>query len=90
MTSLSRSTIRRLKKLPQIPSVWEGDRRPFSPSTNGEDSEEQNECILWVDAHEGIVRSMDVVNSQTGPEAVVRTLVRAIESPHTPANPARP
>ena len=90
MTSLSRSTIRRLKKLPQIPSVWEGDRRPFSPSTNGEDSEEQNECILWVDAHEGIVRSMDVVNSQTGPEAVVRTLVRAIESPHNPAKPARP
>ena len=90
MTSLSRSTIRRLKKLPQIPSVWEGDRRPFSPSTNGEDSQEQNECILWVDAHEGIVRSMDVVNSQAGPEAVVRTLVRAIESPHNPAKPARP
>lgn len=90
MTSLSRSTIRRLKKLPQIPSVWEGDRRPFSSPTSGEDSPEQNECILWVDAHEGIVRSMDVVNSQAGPEAVVRTLMRAIESPHNRAKPARP
>ena len=90
MTSLSRSTIRRLKKLPQIPSVWEGDRRPFSSPTSGEDSQEQNECILWVDASEGIVRSMDVVNSQAGPEAVVRTLMRAIESPHNPAKPARP
>lgn len=90
MTSLSRSTIRRLKKLPQIPSVWEGDRRPFSSSTSGEDSQEQNECIIWVDAHEGVVRSMDVVNSQAGPEAVVRTLMRAIESPHNPARPARP
>ncbi|BAY86973.1 hypothetical protein NIES267_64840 [Calothrix parasitica NIES-267] len=89
MISLSRSTIRRLKKLPQITSVWEGDRRPFS-STSGEDSQEQNECILWVDAHEGVVRSMDVVNSQAGPEAVVRTLMRAIESPHNPAKPARP
>lgn len=89
MISLSRSTIRRLKKLPQITSVWEGDRRPFS-STNGEDSQEQNECILWVDASEGVVRSMDVVNSQAGPEAVVRTLMRAIESPHNPAKPARP
>ncbi len=90
MTSLSRSTIRRLKKLPQIPSIWEGDRRPFSPSTNGEDPQEQNECILWVDAQDGIVRSMDVVNLQAGPEAVVRTLIRAIESPHNPAKPARP
>ncbi|MEM7714881.1 MAG: hypothetical protein AAF349_15110 [Cyanobacteria bacterium P01_A01_bin.68] len=89
MISLSRSTIRRLKKLPQITSVWEGDRRPFS-STSGEDSQEQNECILWVDASEGVVRSMDVVNSQAGPEAVVRTLMRAIESPHNPAKPARP
>ncbi|WP_414622320.1 DUF6930 domain-containing protein [Calothrix sp. CCY 0018] len=90
MTSLSRSTIRRLKKLPQIPSVWEGDRRPFSSPTSGENSQEQNECILWVDASEGIVRSMDVVNSQAGPEAVVRTLMRGIESPHNPAKPARP
>ncbi len=90
MTSLSRSTIRRLKKLPQIPSVWEGDRRPFLSSTSGEDSQEQNECILWVDAHEGVVRSMDVVNSQAGPEAVVRALMRAIESPHNRARPARP
>ncbi|MGB3651705.1 MAG: hypothetical protein WBA41_10895 [Rivularia sp. (in: cyanobacteria)] len=91
MTSFSRSTIRRLKKLPQIPSVWEGDRRPFvSSQATGEDSSEQNECILWVDAQEGIVRGMDVVNPQAGPEAVVRTLMRAIESPHSPALPARP
>ena len=91
MTSFSRSTIRRLKKLPQIPSVWEGDRRPFvSSHATGEDSSEQNECILWVDAQEGIVRGMDVVNPQAGPEAVVRTLIRAMESPHNPALPARP
>lgn len=91
MISFSRSTIRRLKKLPQIPSVWEGDRRPFfSSQARGEDSPENNECIIWVDAQEGIVRGMDVVNSQAGPEAVVRTLMRAIESPHSPAKPARP
>lgn len=91
MTSLSRSTIRRLKKLPQIPSVWEGDRRPLSSSpTSGEDLPERSECILWVDASEGIVRGMDIVNPQAGPEAVVRTLMRAIESPHSPAKPARP
>ncbi|MEM9924033.1 MAG: hypothetical protein AAF915_09825 [Cyanobacteria bacterium P01_D01_bin.50] len=91
MTSFSRSTIRRLKKLPQIPSVWEGDRRLLSSSsTSGEDSQEKSECILWVDAQEGIVRGMDVVNQKAGPEAVVRTLMRAIESPQSPAKPARP
>jgi hypothetical protein len=91
MTSFSRSTIRRLKKIPQIACVWEGDRRPFSSSRGyEEDSSEQNECIIWVDAHEGIVRGMDIVSSQAGPEAVVRTLIRAIESPHSPAKPARP
>lgn len=90
MTSFSRSTIRRLKKIPQNHSVWEGDRRPFSSSVRGEDSSEANECIIWVDAEEGIVRGMDVVNYQAGPEAIVRTLMRAIESPHSPAKPARP
>ncbi|MBE9212582.1 hypothetical protein IQ247_07610 [Plectonema cf. radiosum LEGE 06105] len=90
MTSFSRSTIRRLKKIPQTHSVWEGDRRPFSSSMRGEDSSQANECIIWVDAQEGIVRGMDVVNYQAGPEAIVRTLMRAIESPHSPAKPARP
>ncbi|MCC5639316.1 hypothetical protein LC593_26525 [Nostoc sp. CHAB 5844] len=33
---------------------------------------------------------MDVVPPETGPEAIVRTLMRAIEHPHSPAKPARP
>lgn len=90
MTSFSRSTIRRLKKIPQTHSVWEGDRRPFSSSHANGEASSQNECIIWVDAQEGIVRGMDVVNPLSGPEAVVRTLMRAIESPHSPAKPARP
>jgi hypothetical protein len=91
MTSFNRSTSRRLKKLTQIPSVWEGDRRPLSSSqTRSEDSEAKGDCILWVDGSQGIVRGMDVVVSDTGPEAVVRTLMRAMEHPHSPAKPARP
>ncbi|MBR8837302.1 MAG: hypothetical protein DSM106950_25660 [Stigonema ocellatum SAG 48.90 = DSM 106950] len=91
MTSFNRSTSRRLKKLTQIPSVWEGDRRPLSSAqTPHSDSEEKGECILWVDGSQGIVRGMDVVASQAGPEAIVRTLMRAIEHPHSPAKPARP
>jgi len=99
MTTLNRSTCRRLQKLPQIPSVWEGDRRTISSGMPVVDeqgnelevpSEAQGECIIWVDGSEGMVRSMDMVAPEIGPEAVVRTLLRAIEHPHGPAKPALP
>jgi len=89
-SSLSRSTRRRLKKLNQIPSVWEGDRRPLSAQTLEPDSKANGECVLWVDGSQGIVRAMDVVASEAGSEAIVRTLLRAMEHPHSPAKPARP
>ncbi len=88
MTSFNRSTSRRLKTLNQIPSVWEGDRRPLSTDVNT--SEAKGDCILWVDGSQGVVRAMDVVASETGPEAIVRTLMQAMEHPHSPGKPARP
>lgn len=91
MTTFNRSTSRRLKKLNQIPSIWEGDRRPLSsPPSIHHSSEAKGECILWVDGSQGIVRGMDVVPKDTGPEAIVRTLMKAMENPHSPAKPARP
>jgi hypothetical protein len=93
MNILPQTTRRRLQKIPQIPSVWEGDRRSLSglrstlepgPEDNG------GECIIWVDGSEGFVRAMDVVSPDMGPEAMVRTLIRAMETPHSPAKPARP
>ncbi|MEH2128001.1 DUF6930 domain-containing protein [Nostoc sp.] len=90
MTSFNRSTSRRLKKLTQIPSVWEGDRRPLSSPNQHSDSEAKGECILWVDFSQGVVRGMDVVASDIGPEAIVRTLMQAMEHPQSPARPARP
>jgi hypothetical protein len=91
MTSFNRSTTRRLKTLTQIPSVWEGDRRPMSSSpTSASNSESNGECILWVDGSQGVVRGMDVVSPEIGPEAIVRTLMRAMEHPHSPGKPARP
>lgn len=97
MTALNHSTRRRLQKLPQIPSVWEGDRRPLSPQraddiewADPHQADQTGECILWVDGSQGFVRSMDMVTPDNGPEAVVRTLLRAMEHPHNPAQPARP
>jgi len=91
MTSFNRSTRRRLKTLTQIPSVWEGDRRPVSLSSiHDSDSKPKGECIIWVDGSQGVVRGMDVVPPETGPEAIVRTLMRAMEHPHSPGKPARP
>lgn len=94
MTHLLPNTIRRLQKLPQTPTVWEGDRRPIPGKTGAGlgdfGAEVEGECILWVDTTEGIVRGMDVVSGEMGMEALVRTLVHAIESPHGPAQPSLP
>ncbi len=92
MTAFNRSTCRRLKKLRQIPSVWEGDRRAVSPgfANASELDNDQGECILWVDGSESVIRALDVVPLSAGPEAVVRTLLRAMESPHSSVVPARP
>ncbi|MGI0479448.1 DUF6930 domain-containing protein [Geminocystis sp. CENA526] len=92
MTSLPESTKHRLQRIPQIPHVWEGDRLPILGMMDNLDPELANEgeCIIWVDGSEGFVRSMEVTRSTTGPEAIVRALLKAIESPHNPATPARP
>lgn len=93
MARLNRSTLRRLQSLPQIPSVWEGDRRSMATDTNPNiegDSEPTGECIIWVDGSQGMVRAMDMVATDMGPEAIVRTLLRAIEHPQSPAPAARP
>lgn len=90
MSGLNPTTCRRLKKLPQIPSVWEGDRRPLQGFADGElDADGKGECILWVDWSEGVVRAMDLVSAEMGLEAVVRALLRAMEHPQS-AKPARP
>jgi hypothetical protein len=57
---------------------------------NGKEAEQAGECILWVDGSQGIVRAMDVVAADIGHEAAVRTLLRAMEHPHSPGFPARP
>ncbi|MGK7945516.1 MAG: hypothetical protein AB4058_13700 [Microcystaceae cyanobacterium] len=92
MTNLPQTTQHRLQKLPQMPSVWEGDRRPLSHLNETEmgDRPSEGECIIWVDGSEGFVRAMEIVSPETGLEAVVRTLIKAIENPHSPAQPARP
>ncbi|MDC0834176.1 hypothetical protein CKA32_001035 [Geitlerinema sp. FC II] len=87
---LTQSTRRRLQKLEQIPCVWEGDRRSLSVASDADSAEQTGECVLWVDGSQGFVRAMDMVTSDVGFEAIVRTLIRAMEHPHNPAEPARP
>jgi hypothetical protein len=93
MNALNLSTRRRLQKLRQVPSVWEGDRRLLSSDLVGRTElggRMQGQCILWVDGTEGIVRAMDMVPPETGHEAIVRALLQAMEHPQSPAPPARP
>ncbi len=98
MTAISLSTRRRLQQLPQLPSVWEGDRRYVAqlveeedaPDRQRRDSIGRRELIVWVDGVECVVRSMKVVNESMGAEAVVRALIEAMEAPQAPSLPARP
>jgi len=90
--SISNFSQRRLIKVPQVPSVWEGDRRPLAGLSVDLESEleENGDCIIWIDGTEGFVRAMEIVSPQMGTEAIVRTLIKAIENPHRPGQPARP
>ena len=92
MTTLPPTTKSRLKKIAQVPGVWEGDRRPLGNMASHIDSDrlKDEECVIWVDGSEGAVRAMDVVTEDMGIEAIARTLLRAIESPHHPGQPLRP
>jgi hypothetical protein len=99
------STLRRLQKLKRTSAVWEGDRRVLpkgqverDESSNlihignylAEAATIQQHCILWVDGSIGIVRSMEVVKPELGPEAIVRNLIFAMERPQGSATPCLP
>lgn len=97
MHQLSPFTCRRLSQLPRLTSVWECDRRPLpvalsavEPGSDGKSAGRAGDCIIWVDGLQGVVRGMDVVPHETGHEAIVRTLLQAIEAPQGPVEPARP
>lgn len=90
MTALPNTTLRRLMKLPQIPTVWEGDRRSLEGIDDLEVPDKQGQFIIWVDGTEGMVRSMEIVSSETGPEVIVRALIKGMEHPQAPGRPARP
>ncbi|AFZ45691.1 hypothetical protein PCC7418_3581 [Halothece sp. PCC 7418] len=92
MATLHSTTIRRLLKLPQSNAVWEGDRRNLHPFHGEEEDarEHHKDCVIWVDSAEGMVRGMEMVSPQAGMEAVVRTLLRAMEVPQGYGKACRP
>ncbi len=95
MTRLNRITIDRLKRLPRVASVWEGDRRSVGGLMDDDGGlrqrhSETSDCILWVDSSHGAVRGLTMVPTTCGYEPVVRTLLQAIESPQGNLAPARP
>ena len=95
MTRLTRVTLNRIKQLPRVASVWEGDRRSVGGLIDDEMSlrqrgTEASDCILWVDSSQGAVRGLTIVPADSGYEPIVRTLLQAIESPQGSLNPARP
>ena len=96
MHQLSPFTCRRLSQLPRLTSVWECDRRPLN-GLSGKPGDSavaveaaHGDCIMWADSMQGIVRGLSVVPPETGNEAIVRTLLQAIEMPQGGVEPARP
>ena len=79
-------------KLPQDSSVWEGDRSTLHDGLQlvQGDLPEVEDYVLWVDGTQGIVRMIETISPDAGPEAIVRALLKAIEYPHQPGYPARP
>jgi hypothetical protein len=95
MTRLTRVTLNRIKQLPRVATVWEGDRRSVGGLIDEDPSlrqrgTEASDCILWIDSGQGAVRGLTIVPADSGYEPIVRTLLQAIESPQGGLNPARP
>ncbi len=90
--TLSASTIKRLQRLPQVPGVWEGARLelPGQLGLSFDDESDERQMIIWMDGMEGTVRSLESVGMEIGPEAMVRSLLRAMEHPQGPYPPVRP
>lgn len=55
-----------------------------------EADEDECDCIMWIDGNQGYVRSVDMVSAESGYEAIVRSLIQAIEHPQGAAEPSRP
>lgn len=95
MTRLPRVTLNRIKQLPRVATVWEGDRRSVGGLIEDDPALRQrgveaSDCILWVDSSQGAVRGVTIVPADSGYEPIVRTLIQAIENPQGSLNPARP
>ena len=94
MSSLNAITRQRLMKIPQSLNVWEGDRRRLMPNglqlVHESNPLEIEEYVLWVNGSEGELRSMSVVEPDLYLEAMVSTLLEAIEMPQSGSLPARP
>jgi hypothetical protein len=89
--SLSPATIRRLKRLPQVPHVWEGAKVEFPGQIiAGDVGSSGQKMVLWMDGSEGIARSMESAEESLGNEIMVRSLLRAIEYPQGPYPQVRP
>jgi hypothetical protein len=87
---LSPATIRRLKRLPQVPHVWEGAKISLPGQMVGDGATIGQKMVLWMDGSEGIARSLEAADESFGNEVMVRALIRAIEYPQGPYPQVRP
>ncbi len=100
MITISRATLKRLRKIKQSPIIWEGARCsvPVPPRPHmfanvipiTAKNRDAPEYVLWADATSGTIRSMCMVEPNSGSEVLVRSLLQAIERPQSNCPPLRP
>jgi hypothetical protein len=91
MSSITRSTQRRLLTLPLLPTIWEGDRLAMVDTQVASlSAQDYPTCVIWVDGQSRAVRAIQVADSTEGHEGMVRSLIQAMEHPVEGEQPGRP
>lgn len=96
---LSDPTCHRLRQLPLLDTVWEGDRVSFGsadwdPLVHRSGRATPQSYLFWIDGVRKTVRAMDALTTLQDHETIVRTLIQAMEDPletqRQPSKPGRP
>lgn len=78
MAGLPKTTIQQLLKLPQRPTVWEGDRLTLGQVVRDEPPQD---LVLWIDLDSQMVLGSDILESSQPIEAILPSLLQAMQQP---------
>jgi hypothetical protein len=78
MAGLPKTTLQQLLKLPQRPTVWEGDRFTLGQVVKDEPSQD---LVLWMDLESQMILGSAILESSQPIEALLPSLLQAMQQP---------